>query len=138
MKQICSDLEVQYQELDDLVAGLDENQWQLKTPFFNWSIFDEVAHITFFDKTALLAVDKLDQFRKHANEMIKVIMNDGYFPAYTNPQLGLESSEELILEWRKIRTQLLKRLSRMGPKDRLPWYLFSFSQLVPSGWSVIF
>jgi uncharacterized protein (TIGR03084 family) len=122
MKQICSDLEAQYQELDDLVAGLDKYQWQLKTPFFNWSIFDEVAHIAFFDKTALLAVDELDQFRKHSKEMIKVIMNDGSFPAYTNPQLGLDNPEELLLKWRKIRTQLLQRLNTMGPKDRLPWY----------------
>ena len=61
MKQICSDLEWQYQEFDELVTRLDEKQWCLKTPFFQWTIFDEVAHIAFFDHEALLALEDLDR-----------------------------------------------------------------------------
>lgn len=122
MKKICLDLDAQYRELDDLVAGLDENQWHLKTPYFIWSIFDQIAHITFFDQAALLAIENLDQFREHANEMIKAIMSDGSFPAYTNPILGLKNPEELLSAWRDIRFRLLQRLGMMGPKDRLPWY----------------
>ena len=44
MKQICSDLEEQYQEFDKLVSKLEEKLWHHKTPFFQWSIFDEVGH----------------------------------------------------------------------------------------------
>jgi len=66
MKQICQDLEAQYQEFDDLVKGLDEHQWHRNTPFFEWTIFDEVAHIVFFDHEALLAIEDLDQFNERA------------------------------------------------------------------------
>jgi uncharacterized protein (TIGR03084 family) len=122
MKQICLDLDAQYRELDDLVTGLDENQWHCKTPYFNWSIFDQIAHITFFDHTALLAIEDLDRFREHAKKMISVIMTDGSFPSYTNPLLGLENPEELLSSWRDIRSQLIQHLDMMDPKDRLPWY----------------
>jgi hypothetical protein len=63
MKQICSDLEEEYQEFDDLVSRLDEKQWLRKTPFFQWTIFDEVAHIAFFDHEALLAIEDLGRFK---------------------------------------------------------------------------
>jgi len=119
---ILTDLDAQYQELDCLVAGLDESQWQLKTSFFNWSIFDEIAHIAFFDHEALLAIDDLDRFRERAKEIMRVIMSDGSWPAYTNPLLGPEKPEELLSTWRDIRSCLLQRLSMMAPKDRLPWY----------------
>ncbi|MGB9499398.1 MAG: TIGR03084 family metal-binding protein [Dissulfuribacterales bacterium] len=122
MKQICSDLDAQYQELDGLVAGLDENRWYLKTPFYKWTIFDEVAHIAFFDHEALLAVEDLEQFRERAKGMMKVIMSDERWPDYTNPLLGPEKPEELLSTWRDIRSRLLQRLSMMAPKDRLPWY----------------
>ena len=73
MKQICNDLEAQYQEFDDLVKGLDEHQWHRNTPFFEWTIFDEVAHIAFFDHEALLAIEDLDKFNERAKGLLGVI-----------------------------------------------------------------
>ncbi len=49
MKTICLDLKAQYQELDDLMAELDEKKWHFEILFFHWMIFDAIAHITFFD-----------------------------------------------------------------------------------------
>ncbi len=40
MKTICSDLDAQYQELDDLVSTLSEKKWHMDTPFDQWTIFD--------------------------------------------------------------------------------------------------
>ena len=82
MKQICSDLEAQYQEFDDLVAGLDEKQWRLKTPFFEWTIFDEVAHIAFFDHAALLAIEDLERFKERAKGVMKAIISGDSWRAY--------------------------------------------------------
>jgi uncharacterized protein (TIGR03084 family) len=53
---------------------------------------------------------------------MEVIMSDGSWPAYTNPLLGPEEPETLLTLWRDIRSRLIRRLSRMSPKDRLPWY----------------
>lgn len=122
MKRICSDLEAQYQEFDDLVARLDEKQWRHKTPFFQWTIFDEVAHIAFFDHEALLAIEDLDRFKERVKGVVNVILSDGNWPAYTNPLLGPEEPAGLLALWRDIRNRLISRLSNMSPKERLSWY----------------
>ena len=122
MKTICSDLESQYQELDDLVAALDAEKWRAITPFFNWTIFDEVAHIAFFDNEALLAIQDLARFRERAKGVMEVIKGNGSWPAYMNPLLGPEEPQELLSLWRDIREQLLFKLGAMAPQDRLPWY----------------
>lgn len=122
MKNICSDLENQYLELENLVAGLDEAQWRLETPFFNWTIFDEVGHIAFFDHEALLAIEETEQFKQRVNGVAEVILTGGSMPAYTNQLLGLDSPENLMSLWRDTRTRLLQRLGEMAPRDRVPWY----------------
>jgi len=122
MKQICWDLEAQYQEFDGLVARLDEKEWRRKTPFFQWTIFDEVAHIAFFDHESLLAIEDLDRFEERGKGVMKAILSGGNWPAYTNPLLGPEEPVELLALWRDIRNRLIGRLSSMSLKDRLPWY----------------
>lgn len=122
MKQVCSDLDKQYQEFDDLVAGLDEKQWRRETPFFHWTIFDEVAHIAFFDHEALLSIEDRVRFRERSRGVMDVILSGGSWPAYTNPLLGPEEPAPLLALWRDTRNRLVHRLSHMSPKDRLPWY----------------
>lgn len=95
MKEICLVLVTQYKDLDDLVAGIDEKQWYLGTPFFHWTIFDEVAHIAFFDHEALLAIENPGRFKERAKGVMEVILADGNWPAYTNPLLGPENPEAL-------------------------------------------
>jgi uncharacterized protein (TIGR03084 family) len=122
MRQICTDLKKQYQEFDDLVAGLDEQQWRRKTPFFEWTIFDEVAHIAFFDHEALLAMEDPVRFKERAKGVMEVLLSDGSLRAYTNPLLGPEAPTKLLWVWRDIRNRLIERLSTLSPKDRLTWY----------------
>ncbi len=122
MESICSDLEAQYQEFEDLVSRLDEKKWRLETPFFHWTIFDQVAHIAFFDHESLLAIEDLSRFKERAKGVMEVILADGSWSAYTNPLLGPKEPAALLALWRDIRNRLIQRLSKMSPKDRLPWY----------------
>jgi acetyl-CoA acetyltransferase family protein len=56
MKQTCQDLLDEYRELDALCATLSATQWHQRGPFHGWSAWDEVAHLCYFDETALQAV----------------------------------------------------------------------------------
>jgi uncharacterized protein (TIGR03084 family) len=121
-KKICLDLEAQYQELDDLVAELDNKKWSLETPFFHWTIFDEVAHIAFFDHESLLAIEEPIRFKERAKKVMKIIRSEDNWPKRFNPMLGPKEPDELLSHWRDIRTRLLQRLKKMSLKDRLTWY----------------
>lgn len=122
MEIICSDLNAQYLELDNLVSGLDEKRWFAATPFFGWTIFDQVAHVAFFDRQALLALEQPPVFEDRAQSILQLLASEGEWPPKTNPLLGPERPDELMPLWRRIRQDLLERLQRMSPKDRIIWY----------------
>ena len=122
MKEICRDLDAQYLELDTLVSGLKETNWFATTPFYGWTIFDQVAHVAFFDHQALLAIEQPRTFEQRAPSTLQILSSEGEWPPKTNPLLGPERPNELLTLWRKIRKELLERLKQMSPKDRIIWY----------------
>ena len=122
MKAICSDLKDQYDELDGLVKDLTEDQWSLKTPFFSWSVFDEVAHVAFFDQQALLAAEDPGAFKEQADEIVTLLATSDSWPRGTNTRLGIDTHQGLLSLWRDLRGRLLSRLESLSPQDRLPWY----------------
>jgi uncharacterized protein (TIGR03084 family) len=118
MKKICKDLEDEYEALDAIVSGLDEAGWEIKTPFFDWTVKKEIAHIAFFDGTARMSATDPEGFKKHVEAFF------GGQPEATAQLTVLEKMAypDLLQYWREERSALVNFLSRMGQKDRLPWY----------------
>lgn len=122
MDNICQDLNAQYLEFDALVCDLSKKNWFAVTPFFGWTIFDQVAHLAFFDRQALLAIETPGVFKDSAKSILQLLSSEGGWPPKTNPLLGTEHPDDLISLWRKTRRGLLNRLERLAPKDRIAWY----------------
>jgi uncharacterized protein (TIGR03084 family) len=122
MQAICADLRAEYDALDRLVADLTVDQWNQATPFYKWSIYDEIAHIYYFDSTSQLATSSREEFAVHAPAMrVELVENDS-FTDIINSRMGILEPADLLAKWRTVRNQLLDNLSSLGPKDRLPWY----------------
>jgi len=85
MVKIITDLKAQYQELDNVVSDLYGESWHFQTPFYGWTIFDQVAHIAFFDHEALLAIENPVRFKDRTEKVMNIILSDGEWPAKTNP-----------------------------------------------------
>ncbi len=115
---MCRDLSDEYEALDDIVAPLNKEQWDLINPFVGWSIKKEIAHIAYIDGTARLAATNPRAFARHMEEV------------FQNMETFDENQEKIsnwypakILEhWRRERNALLQALQSLGHKDRLPWY----------------
>ncbi len=122
MKDICADLSAQYQAFDDLVAPLDRRGWTRKTMFYDWTVFDQVAHITFFDHESVLATEAPDQFLERSKGIMAILKSGKSMRAYTNDLLGIEEPEHLLEFWRQIRHRLLSLLEKNELKDRIIWY----------------
>ena len=118
MEKICKDLNDEYQALDAIVAGRDGAGWETKTPFFEWTVKDEIAHIAFFDGTAKLSATDPEIFKEHVKALF-----EGRAEAMAQlTVLKKMTYPDLLQYWREERTALVKALSGRGPKDRLPWY----------------
>jgi uncharacterized protein (TIGR03084 family) len=122
MDNICKDLSAQYLEFDTLVSSLSRKKWFAVTPFFGWTIYDQVAHVAFFDRQALLAIKAPKIFTDSTKSILQLLSSEGEWPPKTNPLLGPEHPDELMNLWRTTRTELLKRLEHIVPKQRIVWY----------------
>ncbi|MFO8113267.1 MAG: TIGR03084 family metal-binding protein [Desulfosalsimonadaceae bacterium] len=126
METICNDLQAEHEELDSVLQGLSADQWEMKTPFLNWRIKDEIRHLAFFDDRAALTATDPEAFDLHLGE----VLND--FEAFERnlEEAGLNMSpKELMQWWRQNRIIMLDVLARCSRKKRLPWYGPSMSSL---------
>ena len=122
LKITISDLDVQYRRFDNLLSGLDEEQWELETDFYGWTVFDEAVHIVFFDHEALLAIENPALFRKRSGKVMEIVQKSSHWPEHFNAMLGIQYPLELLKNWRNCRNRLLSHLKLLASDDRLPWY----------------
>ena len=105
--------------LDSIVADFDETEYETETPFWEWTVRDEISHLAYIDGKARLAATDPEGFALHVEDVLKDP------EAFEDDQLEKGRSMtwfELLEWWRQERTMLLKALVSYEPKSRLPWY----------------
>jgi len=119
MKDICTDLANEYEELDAIVAVLDEAGWNLLTPAEGWTVKDQIRHLAYYDQRAQQAVSEPPAFERHLADLAEN-------PAghrETLEKIGAEFTvAELLNRWRQGRRALLDALMPLDRKARLTWY----------------
>jgi uncharacterized protein (TIGR03084 family) len=116
MEQICRDLAAEHADLDRIVAGLDAPTWDQPTPAAGWSVRDQISHLGYFDRTAVLAVADPDAFERSVEALLA-----GGVDASVEPGRGM-GPDELLEWWRAGRRDLLAALEPLDPSTRVPWY----------------
>ncbi len=117
MDLICDDLDAEAASLEAMVVGLDEPTWNTPTPAPGWTIRDQLSHLWFFDRRALLALTDPDAFAADAAELAAA----GGTDASVVP--GREvTGAELLERWRVDRTELLRVARLADPSTRVVWY----------------
>lgn len=120
MKAICRDLGEEGRLIEDLAAGLDEDGWRRVTPFYGWTIKDEIAHLAFFDRMAKLSATDPKTFddilARFAGDLANFFEN-------TLAEGRAKSISDLLAWWRAERRSMLAALGPLDPKTRLPWQL---------------
>ena len=119
MKEICTDLAKEYEELDTIVAALDESGWNVMTPAEGWTVKDQIRHLAYYDERAKLAVTEPEAFEQHLAD----ITRDPEGHRETLEKVGKELAvAELLNWWRQERRTLLNALIPLDRKARLKWY----------------
>jgi uncharacterized protein (TIGR03084 family) len=118
MKEICKELNDEYEALDAIVAPLSDEQWNLMTPSIGWNIKYQIAHVAWADMLARLATTDEEAFKKLLDRMLT------NRDAIDEFQRELREAEPAYIMdyWRRERKDLVDALEARDPKDRIPWF----------------
>ena len=112
--EIAADLAAEQQALDDVVAGLADEQWMTPTPSPGWTVADQIGHLTYFDGAAVTAITDPDAFKASIAEMLAD-------PDGTTLHRQLDP-QALLAAWRGTRRRLEEVARGLEPAQRVPWY----------------
>jgi uncharacterized protein (TIGR03084 family) len=119
VQAIVAELRAESRALDDLVAGLTEQQWRAPTPAVGWDVRDTVSHLAGTDEIAL------DCLTGRGEEQLAA------FAAYPTPEAATQamadrgkgrSGADVLAWWRTARDGLADALEAADPAQRVPWF----------------
>ncbi|WP_049576727.1 TIGR03084 family metal-binding protein [Nocardiopsis sp. SBT366] len=116
---LVEDLRAEQEELAALLRGTDPADWARPTPSPGWSITDQVAHLAFFDESALTAVTDPERFAA----MLEAAMADpeGYVDTAAAPLAAL-APDALLGRWCAASEALRSALLDAPAGTRVPWF----------------
>jgi uncharacterized protein (TIGR03084 family) len=121
VSDVLDDLLAEQQALDDIVAGLAPEQWQLPTPSPGWTVADQIGHLTYFDRNAALAVSDPAAFQ----DSMHALLGSGDGTSGDDLTLGpyrAMTPDELLAAWRAGRETLAAAASTLTNETRIEWY----------------
>lgn len=124
--QVLDDLVAEQQVLDDVVATLDDDGWATATPSPRWSVRDQIAHLTYFDRTAAMAIRDAvfatDDFIRHRDELLELFSDQIAVDEHTlAPFADLDAAASLAT-WRAGRDELETAGRKLDDSTRIVWY----------------
>ena len=121
LPQLLADLEAEGRALDDLVAGLDDEQWATLTPAEPWTVADTVGHLLWTDRVAVVAATEPERFQAFLAEHFADVVGDDPVTEVAQ-EAGAMPNDRLLAEWRALREVLADALRRVPDGTRLPWF----------------
>jgi uncharacterized protein (TIGR03084 family) len=122
MLQVSVDLRDEVDELHDFLQTLKPGDWDRETGFLEWTPWDVVAHLHFFDLVSMVALEGEEAFGNERKTLIA-----GITKGLTSKEIGRErfadlDAAKLLDQWRSTAHALAEALGESDPKRRLPWF----------------
>ena len=116
--RVIADLTAEAEEVDALVAGLAEADWDTPTPAPGWTVRHQIGHLAFIFRIAGLSAAQPQVFA----ELTKTLA--GGFDAAVNGALQEflgDPAEVLLSRWRAERDTGIKALAAVPGDQLVPW-----------------
>jgi len=119
---VIHDLAAEYAALTELCGTLNTDQWRLRTAFYDWTPWDEIAHLLYFDEAALVAINDPARFAREAGELVKQMQRGESISALARKAYDDLDGPALLARWQAGCKTLIQQLQLLDSKARLPWY----------------
>ncbi|MCR8896075.1 TIGR03084 family metal-binding protein [Gordonia sp. GONU] len=117
---VVAHLEAESEQLDALVADLDDAGWATPTPAPGWTIAHQIAHLAWTDEVAAIAATDPDRFTDLVTEALQN-NPESYVDDAAEAGAGAPA-EEILAGWRLARGKLADALRNVPPGVKIPWF----------------
>jgi len=122
MLQESLDLRAEADEFHAFLQRLEPEDWERPTLFKQWTPWDVVAHLHFFDHVSVLAMKDVEGFGAARAALIKAYSEGVTTADYARRELGPLEPDELLATWISTNQEMADALGSSDPKRRLPWF----------------
>lgn len=116
---VLDDLAAESQQVDDMVASLDETAWARGTPAAGWTVAHQIAHLAWTDQKSLLAVRAPAEF---PDEIQRAMAVGDAFVDGGAAEGAAKRPGTLLAEWRRGRADLASALREVPQGTKIPWF----------------
>jgi uncharacterized protein (TIGR03084 family) len=122
MLQESRDLIAEAEELHAFLATLGEDDWSRPTAFQQWTPWDVVAHLHFYDRVSLVALEGREAFAGRRDELIRAMAAGTSNAELGRREFGHLGPAALLEAWIVDCRDMASQLGESDPKRRLPWF----------------
>lgn len=119
---LCDDLLAECRELDSLVSTLNAAEWDRVTPFFGWTIRDQIMHLHQVDSFGMMSIEDGDRFKAHVATIRALQAEDVPLSEQARRAWGHLDAEALLTLWRTTYETLVQRFLAADAKTRIAWF----------------
>jgi len=120
--QIALDLRDEGDELHAFLQTLSAADWDRPTGFMDWTPWDVIAHLHFFDDVSLASLAGREPFAAKQKELGERSGAGKTGAQVTREALGDLTPAQLMDRWITANHDLCEQLGNADPKARLPWF----------------
>lgn len=122
VSEVRADLIAEQEDLDSIVASIDDAAWRTPTPSPRWDVADQIGHLAYFDVAAATAINDPDAFAQLVADLLTHGAGDEAMDEFTLSGYRRIASAELLESWRSARSQLAEASAGLDDTDRVLWY----------------
>lgn len=123
LADLLEDLLDEQASLDEIVAPLNDRDWDLPTPSPRWSVTDQIGHLCYFDGAASLAIRDPDAFATEARRLSEAsLVSDTSGDDFTLGDFRRLAPADRLERWRQGRAELAAAAGTLAERDRVRWY----------------
>lgn len=119
---IAEDLRAETDELHAFLQTLEARDWDTPTLFMDWTPWDVVAHLHFFDLVSLVALEGREAFEAEQNKLVEAMQAGISGREQARKKLGHLDAPALLERWKTCSDDMAAQLGASDPKRRLPWF----------------